>query len=108
MRAISISKGKILGAHKVQGFVVGKEPYSRVNGVQLSRYPTEVLVAQVRRCTAYLVQSGAARRSTTVGSVNRSRGSSSRIAEEGFERRERSEPDLIQLRCSHCLVQHLM
>jgi len=65
VRAISISKGKILGAHKVQGFAVWKEPYSRVNIVQPSRYPTEVLVMQVRRCTAYLVQSGAAKRSTS-------------------------------------------
>ncbi len=62
VRAISISKGKILGAHKVQGFGVWKEPYSRVNIVQLSRYPTEVLVVRVCRCTAYLVQSGAAKR----------------------------------------------
>ena len=47
VRAISISKGKILGAHKVQGFAVWKEPYSRVNIVQPSRYPTEVLVVRV-------------------------------------------------------------
>jgi hypothetical protein len=107
VRAISISKGKILGTHKVQGFAVWKEPYSRVNIVQPSRYPTEVLVVPVCRCTAYLVQSGAAKRRPNVRSVNRSPEAVAESLRKGFERRERSEPNLI-LRCSHRLVQHLM
>jgi|HubBroStandDraft_4_1064222.scaffolds.fasta_scaffold163943_2 hypothetical protein len=91
VRAISISKGKILGTHKVQGFAVWKEPYSRVNIVQPSRYPTEVLVVPVCRCTAYLVQSGAAKRRPNVRSVNRSPEAVAESLRKGFERRERSE-----------------
>jgi hypothetical protein len=84
VRAISISKGKILGAHKVQGFAVWKEPYSRVNIVQPSRYPTEVLVVAVCRCTAYLVQSGAAKSRHHCQERQPKPGSSGGIVEEGI------------------------